>query len=97
MSRARVAKAAVVGTELFQTRYRYSGIAIAREWTAALTGGPAPFVAAALLAGSGGQSWPIALLMMVCAAICFTAILFAPETRRMDLAEPVPLPQPALT
>ncbi|MFI6743251.1 MFS transporter [Nonomuraea sp. NPDC050451] len=74
-------------TELFDTRYRYSGIAIAREWTAALTSGPAPLVAAALVAGAGGASWPIALLLVVCAAITFTAVLFAPETRRRDLSE----------
>jgi MFS family permease len=84
-------------TELFQTRYRYSGIAIAREWTAALSGGPAPFVAAALLAGSGGQSWPIALLLTICGAISFTVILFAPETRQKDLTEPVHVAEPALT
>ncbi|MGW3352480.1 MFS transporter [Nonomuraea rubra] len=82
--------------ELFETRYRYSGIAIAREWTAALSGGPAPFVAAALLAGSGGRSWPIALLLMICGAVSFVVILFAPETRRKELDEPVRVAEPAL-
>ncbi|GII34308.1 MFS transporter [Planotetraspora mira] len=79
-------------TELFDTRYRYSGVAIAREWTAALTSGPAPLVAAALVAGAGGASWPIALLLVVCAAITFTAVLFAPETRHRNLTEVVSEP-----
>ncbi|MDH2426350.1 MFS transporter [Sphaerisporangium sp. TRM90804] len=72
-------------TELFGTRYRYSGIAIAREWTAALTSGPAPLVAAALVAGAGGASWPIALLLMVCGVIAIVAVLLAPETRAKNL------------
>ncbi|GAA3573329.1 MFS transporter [Nonomuraea rosea] len=73
-------------TELFDTRHRYSGVAIAREWTAALTSGPAPLVATVLVAGAGGASWPIALLLVVCAAITFTAVLLAPETRHRSLA-----------
>ncbi|NRQ33795.1 MHS family MFS transporter [Nonomuraea sp. NN258] len=72
-------------TELFDTRYRYSGIAIAREWTAALTSGPAPLVATALVTAAGGASWPIALLLVVCAAITFVAVLLAPETSGRDL------------
>ncbi|WP_327087967.1 MHS family MFS transporter [Nonomuraea sp. NBC_01738] len=73
-------------TELFETRFRFSGIALARESTSALIGGPAPFVAAALLEASGGASWPIALLVLGFAAISFVAILFAPETRQADLS-----------
>ncbi|SEH01081.1 Predicted arabinose efflux permease, MFS family [Nonomuraea solani] len=79
-------------TELFDTRHRYSGIAIAREWTAALSSGPAPLVAAALVAAAGGASWPVALLLVVCAAITFTAVLFAPETHHRHLTEPVSEP-----
>ncbi|MFC4117812.1 MFS transporter [Nonomuraea zeae] len=82
---AMFAAQAALYTELFQTRYRYSGIAIAREWTAALTSGPAPFVATALVAGAGGASWPIALLITVCAVISYVAVALAPETRDTDL------------
>ncbi|GAA2897297.1 hypothetical protein GCM10020220_103930 [Nonomuraea rubra] len=76
-------------TELFGTRYRYSGIAISREWTAALTSGPAPLVAASLVAGAGGASWPIALLLVGLATIAFLTVLLAPETRAKDLDERV--------
>ncbi|MEU4536792.1 MFS transporter [Streptosporangium sp. NPDC023825] len=79
-------------TELFDTRHRYSGVAIAREWTAALTSGPAPLVAAGLVAGAGGVSWPIALLVVACSALAFTAVLFAPETRHRSLNEAVSEP-----
>ncbi|TYB70249.1 MHS family MFS transporter [Nonomuraea sp. PA05] len=76
-------------TELFGTRYRYTGIAISREWTAALASGPAPLVASALVAGAGGASWPIALLLVGLAAIAFLAVLLAPETRAKNLDERV--------
>ncbi|MFD0473911.1 MFS transporter [Nonomuraea thailandensis] len=76
-------------TELFDTRYRYSGVAIAREWTAALSSGPAPLVAAVLVAAAGGASWPLALLVAGCAAATAFAVLLAPETRRRDLTESV--------
>ncbi|WP_440071225.1 MFS transporter [Streptosporangium sp. OZ121] len=79
-------------TELFDTRHRYSGVTIAREWTAALTSGPAPLVAAGLVAGAGGVSWPIALLVVACSVLAFTAVLFAPETRHRSLTEAVSEP-----
>ncbi|WP_285779107.1 MFS transporter [Microtetraspora sp. NBRC 13810] len=87
---AMLAAQAALYTELFETRYRYSGIAIAREWSAALAGGTAPFAAAALLAAGGGASWPVALLMTGCAAVSLVAIWFVPETRDVRLDRPAP-------
>ncbi|WP_066363031.1 MFS transporter [Herbidospora mongoliensis] len=80
---------AALFAELFDTRYRYSGIAAVREWGAALSSGPAPLVATALVAATGGASWPIAALIAGCALICCTAVALAPETRDRDLNEPV--------
>src|SRR5438034_6934887 len=51
--------------ELFPTRVRYSGVALARELSAPIAGGIAPFIAVALLAWSGGQAWPIAVYVIV--------------------------------
>ncbi|TKK86201.1 MHS family MFS transporter [Herbidospora galbida] len=79
---------AALFAELFDTRYRYSGVAVVREWAAALVSGPAPLVATALAAAAGGASWPIAILMAGCALVCFTAVALAPETRDRDLNEP---------
>src|SRR5512134_3505951 len=43
--------------ELFGTRLRYSGFAFARELGSILAGGPAPFIASALLLWAGGAPW----------------------------------------
>ncbi|GAB2853098.1 MFS transporter [Actinocorallia aurea] len=74
-------------TELFPTRYRYSGIAVAREWSAALGSGPAPFAAAALVAWAGGASWPLSLLLAGCMLIVIAAVALMPETRGTDLTD----------
>ncbi|CAM5478766.1 hypothetical protein GCM10010329_29970 [Streptomyces spiroverticillatus] len=71
--------------ELFETRFRFSGIALARESTAALIAGPAPFVATAIVGATGGAVRPIALLVSGLAAISFLAVLKAPETHNVDL------------
>jgi len=95
---------AAMYAELFETQYRFSGVVLARESTAALIAGPAPFVAAALLQYFDA-SWPIALLVLVLALISFAAILVGPETRDVDLRqveasiegqEPPDLPNAAL-
>ncbi|WP_051759844.1 MFS transporter [Herbidospora cretacea] len=86
---AMFAAQAALFAEMFDTRYRYSGIAVVREWAAALVSGPAPLVATALVAAAGGASWPISILMASCALICFVAVVLAPETRDRDLNEPV--------
>ncbi|ROO84264.1 MFS transporter [Actinocorallia herbida] len=76
-------------TELFPTRYRYSGIIVAREWSAALGSGPAPFVATALAAWAGGATWPISVLLVGCMAVVIAAVARAPETRDADLTDVV--------
>ncbi|WP_061293729.1 MFS transporter [Herbidospora cretacea] len=86
---AMFAAQAALFAELFDTRHRYSGIAVVREWGAALSSGPAPLVATALVAAAGGASWPISALITGCALICCTAVVLAPETRDRDLDEPV--------
>ena len=47
---------------------------------AALSGGLTPFIAAALVAWSGGAPWPIALYLIACALLTAFATLMAPET-----------------
>lgn len=72
--------------ELFDTRVRYSGVALAREVSAVFAGGLAPVIATSLLAVSGGAFWPVAVYMIVLTVISFTAVYFAPETYRADIA-----------
>jgi MFS transporter, MHS family, shikimate and dehydroshikimate transport protein len=71
--------------ELFPTRVRYTGVALARELSAPIAGGIAPFIAVALLAWSGGQSWPVAVYVMIMALITLVSVYLAPETYRRDL------------
>jgi MHS family shikimate/dehydroshikimate transporter-like MFS transporter len=72
--------------ELFDTRVRYSGIALAREVSAPFAGGLAPFVATFLLSRSGTY-WPIAVYMMVLAVITIVAIALGPETYQREMSE----------
>ncbi|WP_316398738.1 MFS transporter [Bradyrhizobium sp. 33ap4] len=60
---------------LFPTRYRFSGIALARELNALLIAGPTPFVASALVAaGNGKPTWVVAYLMACCAITVVSVI-----------------------
>ena len=73
-------------SELFDTRVRYSGLALAREVSAPFAGGIAPFVATYLLSRTGTY-WPIALYMVVLALISLVALAFGPETYRRRMSE----------
>ncbi len=66
-------------SELFDTRVRFSGIALAREISAPLAGGIAPFVATGLLLSTGSY-WPIAVYMIALALITVVAVALGPET-----------------
>jgi MHS family shikimate/dehydroshikimate transporter-like MFS transporter len=67
-------------SELFPTRLRYSGASLGFQVGAALSGGLTPFIAAALVAWSGGAPWPIALYLIACAPLTAVATALAPET-----------------
>ena len=71
--------------ELFGARLRYSGFAFARELGSILAGGPAPFVASALLLWAGGQPWAVACYMIVLALITAVSVYLGPETYRSDI------------
>lgn len=74
--------------ELFGSRYRYAGVTMGREISAVLGGGIAPLVAAALQTAFGGSWVPIAVYMMLIAAVSTWAALRAPETLNRDLTDP---------
>ena len=65
--------------ELFPPQRRFAGFAFARELGSLLAGGPAPFVAAALVAWSGSW-WPVACYAAFLAACTAIAICCGPET-----------------
>src|SRR6201994_554025 len=65
--------------ELFPPQRRFAGFAFARELGSLLAGGPAPFVAAALVAWS--QSWwPVACYAALLSGLTALAIWCGPET-----------------
>src|SRR5580692_1262542 len=65
--------------ELFPPQRRFAGFAFARELGSLLAGGPAPFLAAALVAWSGSW-WPVACYAAALSALTALAIWAGPET-----------------
>lgn len=70
--------------ELFGTGVRYSGLSIGYHVGAALMSGPGPFVAAALLAATGG-TWAISVVMILASVVAVIAIAVARETYHTDI------------
>jgi metabolite-proton symporter len=65
--------------ELFPPQRRFAGFAFARELGSILAGGPAPFVATALVAWSGTW-WPVACYAALLSILTAIAIWCGPET-----------------
>ena len=70
--------------ELFGTRTRYSGASLGCQVSAALSGGFAPIIAAALL-GWAGATWPISIYLIALAGITLVSVLASRETARLDI------------
>lgn len=77
---------AAYGVELFGVNHRYSQMALAKELGSIVSGGTAPLVAAALLAGFG-HWWPIAAYFILMAGIGLVTTFYAPETKGRNLNE----------
>jgi MFS family permease len=71
--------------ELFPPQRRFAGFAFARELGSLLAGGPAPFLATALVAWAGGAWWPVACYIIVLSSITAFAIWCGPETYKDDI------------
>ena len=72
-------------SEMFPARVRYSGASLGFQIGAALSGGLTPFIAAALVAWSGGAPWPVSCYLIACALLTAVAALMAPETARREI------------
>ncbi|HWK46715.1 MAG TPA: MFS transporter [Stellaceae bacterium] len=59
---------------LFPTRYRFSGIAFARELNSLLIAGPTPFIASALVAMSDGTPRLVVFYLMICCALTVVSV-----------------------
>lgn len=62
-------------SDLFPAKYRFTGIALARESSAVVSGGVAPFIATALLIAFDGAFWPIALYIIIMCLISAVSLL----------------------
>jgi MFS family permease len=71
-------------SELFETRYRYTGIAVAREMNSVLIAGPTPFIASALVAMASGQPWLVAWYIIGCQVITIVSVSLAPSSRSVS-------------
>jgi MFS family permease len=71
-------------SELFPPQRRFAGFAFARELGSLLAGGPAPFLAAALVMWAAGAWWPVAVYAIVLSAVTAIAIWCGPETSEED-------------
>lgn len=83
---------AILGTliaENFAPEVRYTGASLGYQLGAAIFGGTAPLIGAWLLEISGGEWWPIALYVAICAAISIIASLFITRVAHVE-AEPAP-------
>jgi MFS family permease len=76
---------AVYFAELFGPGLRYSGFAFARELGSILAGGPAPFLAALLVAWMAGEPWGVAGYAILLSLITAFAVWCGPETYRSDI------------
>ncbi|WP_219921926.1 MFS transporter [Brevibacterium oceani] len=70
--------------EMFPTRMRNSGVSTGYQVTAIVAGSFAPIIASALL-DKFDSSVPIAIYLLVAAAISLVALLFTRETKGIDL------------
>ncbi len=75
--------------ELFPPQRRFAGFAFARELGSLLAGGPAPFVATALVAAYGTW-WPVACYAIFLSLCTVVAIWVGPETFKNSIDSDVP-------
>ncbi|HLZ23962.1 MAG TPA: MFS transporter, partial [Ktedonobacterales bacterium] len=71
--------------ESFPTPVRYSGSSIGYQLASIIAGGPAPLIAAALLT-TYHSSTPIAVFILICAAMSFVALVLMPERAHRDVS-----------
>jgi MFS family permease len=65
-------------SETFGTGVRYSGAGLGYQLASVIAGGPAPLIAAAILARTGSSTW-ISLYIIGCAIVSFIALLLMPQ------------------
>jgi MFS family permease len=74
--------------ELFGTRLRYTGASLGYQLASPFAGGLAPVIATALVQAFPGQSWPLAVYIILISLLSLLCVLKLAETYRTDIATP---------
>jgi len=75
-------------SELFGTKVRYSGASLGYQLASVIAGGLSPLIATGLLKRYGA-SWPIAVYIILLAALTTISVFFAAETVHTDIGKTV--------
>ncbi|AKK08581.1 MHS family MFS transporter [Corynebacterium testudinoris] len=75
-----------MSSEIFSPRIRYTGVTLGYQIGAALAGGTAPLIATWLLHEFNNDWHPIAIYIIIAAAISLLAVAFAPAIARREAA-----------
>jgi len=65
--------------DIFDTPVRFSGISLAREFSAPLAGGVAPLIAIALLQVTGGSPWLVGVYVAALGVVTIVCLLLLPK------------------
>ncbi len=74
-------------SELFGTDVRYTGASIGYQLASPLAGGLAPLICVWLLKWADGNTWGVALYLILLSAITFLSVWLAAETHHAQLAD----------
>jgi MFS transporter, MHS family, shikimate and dehydroshikimate transport protein len=74
-------------SELFGTNVRYTGASIGYQLASPLAGGLAPLICEYLVDRTNGQSWGVAVYLIVLSAITLISVWLAAETHRSRLGD----------
>src|SRR5207237_3492237 len=72
--------------ELFGTKLRYTGASLGYQLAAPVAGGLSPIIAASLVQVFPGQSWPLALYIVLISLISLACVLRLAETSKKDIS-----------
>ena len=74
-------------SELFGTDVRYTGASIGYQLASPLAGGLAPLICVSLLKWADGNTWGVALYLILLSAITILSVWLAAETHHTELAD----------
>jgi MFS family permease len=71
--------------EAFGTNVRYSGASLGYQFASVIAGGPAPLIAAAILAHTGSSKW-ISIYIIGCAVVSLIALIAMPKPNQDEVS-----------